>query len=843
MFSTHRISTPGPGFALVLACIAACGPYTSSGPDRSRGSLEDQLSAIAPSRDARASLRRAGLLRALGQQEQALDELKDATQQAREDVDWSALDRLWRARGDVHLELGDPEGALKAFGNRLELSASLEQGAVRASALADSAYAFLLLGRVGQADHAVAEAKVVGGDALARDPLAQERLGLIAQALGDEDSAARHLARAAREHDRNGDRVSAVRARVFAAHIGDNRGPRLDALDAETAELLDPGPRARLRMYQAEASLVARSYAPCHERAAQAIGLADRRGLRLISKLARIIAARCAEQSRNLAAAIEHASEAADLIEDQLGQVTGALARQELGFEAFQLYRLLVSLEVRQGKPGYVKRAFSLSERARGRAHLDAVVRSEVARFSSTLPIPPALARDRQEARERVRRLTDALVASRSGRNLAARHRDALWALEEINEAIKGSNPLLSRVATPLPATVVRVRKRLLKGDSALLSYFVTHDSVLVFAISSESEALAVLPGSAADIDAAVRRYRDRFLLDPDSDLDELRKEGAALYRTLIQPVKKQVEGKRRLVIVPHGALAALPFESLVNAKGNYLVQDVDVQYSVSATLATVLAKRRRKGNARRRAFIGLGDPVYDWAAYQRGAREGDALAASRGLELWRSAVRSGSGAGSRPGAGATRDAPLGLERIPGTARELEEIAKLFGNGATIHLRARAGEELVKSGALSGHRIIHIASHGLMTAHYQALALTLDPGSKEDGFLMSSEIAELELDADLVVLSACRTGDTRSRSAEPVAGMALSLRSAGARSVMLSLWSVDDEATADLMVKFYRPLVRASPGYSSSLARAKRAMIDSENQHPYYWAPFILHGP
>jgi CHAT domain-containing protein len=108
---------------------------------------------------------------------------------------------------------------------------------------------------------------------------------------------------------------------------------------------------------------------------------------------------------------------------------------------------------------------------------------------------------------------------------------------------------------------------------------------------------------------------------------------------------------------------------------------------------------------------------------------------------------------------------------------------------------------------------------------------------------MSSEIAQLDLEAELVVLSACGTGNTRSRSAEPVAGMALSLRSAGARSVMLSLWNVSDEGTADLMVAFYRAAVGAERSYGDSLARAKREMLRGERKHPYFWAPFILHGP
>src|SRR5258708_6871956 len=118
-----------------------------------------------------------------------------------------------------------------------------------------------------------------------------------------------------------------------------------------------------------------------------------------------------------------------------------------------------------------------------------------------------------------------------------------------------------------------------------------------------------------------------------------------------------------------------------------------------------------------------------------------------RYLDARRIASRTTTRAGSR----------VGLVRLPGTAKELAAIAPLFGGGAKLYLRDQASEENVKAGALANARIIHIASHGLFETDYQALALTMRPDAAEDGFLLQSEIAELKLDADLVVLSACET--------------------------------------------------------------------------------------
>jgi CHAT domain-containing protein len=184
-----------------------------------------------------------------------------------------------------------------------------------------------------------------------------------------------------------------------------------------------------------------------------------------------------------------------------------------------------------------------------------------------------------------------------------------------------------------------------------------------------------------------------------------------------------------------------------------------------------------------------------------------------------------------------------GLARLPGTAREVQAIAQLFGGDAKLYLRDQASEENVKSGALANARIIHIASHGLFETDYQALALTMRPDASDDGFLLPSEIAELKLDADLVVLSACDTGRAHEVLAEPVSGLALALRTAGVRRMVASLWSVDDDATAELMKAFYVPLVKDATGYGRALAEAKRKLIGIRKwQHPFFWAPFVLIG-
>jgi CHAT domain-containing protein len=218
-----------------------------------------------------------------------------------------------------------------------------------------------------------------------------------------------------------------------------------------------------------------------------------------------------------------------------------------------------------------------------------------------------------------------------------------------------------------------------------------------------------------------------------------------------------------------------------------------------------------------------MGDPVYDWPAFASSRAEGVPVS-GRGLATYQQPQVRG-----------------GLARLPGTAKEVSAIAALFGRDAKLYLRDQASEENVKAGALAGARIVHIASHGLFATDYQALALTMRPEAKEDGFLLQSEVAELTLDADLVVLSACETGRAHDVLAEPVSGMALALRTAGARQLVASLWSVDDAATVELMKAFYAPLVTGNSAYAAALTDAKRKLLASKQwRHPYFWAPFVL---
>ena len=157
-----------------------------------------------------------------------------------------------------------------------------------------------------------------------------------------------------------------------------------------------------------------------------------------------------------------------------------------------------------------------------------------------------------------------------------------------------------------------------------------------------------------------------------------------------------------------------------------------------------------------------------------------------------------------------------------------------------------ASENMIKSRNLTQYRYLHFAVHGILRndvpyLRAPALVLAYDPSSKEDGFLTFSEIVELELNADLVTLSACKTGLGVLVPGEGVIGLSKAFMFAGARSLIVSLWEVSDSSTALLMEEFYRLL---SQGISKveALAKAKVYLRQKGYENPYFWAPFILIG-
>lgn len=246
-----------------------------------------------------------------------------------------------------------------------------------------------------------------------------------------------------------------------------------------------------------------------------------------------------------------------------------------------------------------------------------------------------------------------------------------------------------------------------------------------------------------------------------------------------------------------------------------------------------------------------LADPVFNSNDTRARGAAPTATGDTRGLGI-QSALTDVAGQ-EVPSAEATKMQGLPLTRLAGTRSEAEQIVKLAktsGGQADMWLDLDASEDNLEARDVTKYRVLHIATHGLLNAErpqFTGLVLSLVGNKSEDGFLRTDEVFNLRLGSPLVILSACETGLGKEKRGEGVMGLTRAFIYAGAPTVGVSLWSVADKSTADLMTDFYgRLLVKGTPSPvtpSAAMREAQLAMIAGKKYSaPFYWAPFILIG-
>ncbi|MFY9819860.1 MAG: CHAT domain-containing protein [Thermoanaerobaculia bacterium] len=516
--------------------------------------------------------------------------------------------------------------------------------------------------------------------------------------------------------------------------------------------------------------------------------------------------------------------------------------RSRMGTEAFRTsffaskrvyYELQVDLLMRlktlsSGGP-YEAAALDATERARARGLLELLSR----RIDLRQGIAPELKQRETEIGERMTWLLDQLrqqSPSQAARNQGLRSRlDQIEEQERQLEAeIHAKYPHYAGVRYPTPLRTQEI-EGLLDDQTALLQYFLGKERSFLFVVTNGRLASYELP--AADwIAGRVRSLRS--VLDKPNPLTKGRfcQEAAELYGKLLGPAARSLAGKRHLLIAPDGPLYFLPFEALLTKtqglegpyeKLPYLLLDHTVSYVPSAS---VLASLRLPQSAplakgeKPKMFVGFADPVY-------GGYGGSPAAPAQVARL--------------------RGGPMpSLPPLPRSREEVEQLARFYPGNEMLYLGAAATKRNVTENALlKSARRIHFATHGLVNEirpELSALALTPE-GKEDDGLLRVSEIFNLELTSDLVVLSACETGLGKQVIGEGVLGLTRAFLYAGAKSVVVSLWPVLETGTPALMKSFYRHL-DDSGSKVEALRASKLDMIRGGQANPSYWAPFILAG-
>jgi CHAT domain-containing protein len=464
-----------------------------------------------------------------------------------------------------------------------------------------------------------------------------------------------------------------------------------------------------------------------------------------------------------------------------------------------------------------------------------------------------------------------AVSKERSKRDAAAeqRARSRLAAVTaeraSLQKTLSVEFPGYAALSNPSPVTVKEIQS-LLSDNEAMVQFAVTEAESYVIAITRDGFDWKPIPRGAEALSQQIAAFRRGLDLGKASDASG--KAGLfdlalahELYGMLLAPVDALIKDKPSLLVASSGALTALPFHLLVTEKPAAAIpesydgyrdaawllkrQAVSVLPSAASLKALrVFAVRKEQST---KPMTGFGDPIFNPAKPADGNR------------ATRTAARSlvtGAYTDFWKGAGVDR-ARLSeaLAQLPDTADELNAIGKNLGVAAAdIHLGEDASESTLKRTPLADYGIVYFATHGLVAGDVKGLAepslvlsIPRQPSEFDDGLLTASEVAQLKLNADWVVLSACNTIAGDKPGAEALSGLARSFFYAGARALLVSHWAVSSEAATRLAIStFDRLKADAKLGRAEALRQAMLAYLNDasspRNAYPAFWAPFALIG-
>ena len=414
---------------------------------------------------------------------------------------------------------------------------------------------------------------------------------------------------------------------------------------------------------------------------------------------------------------------------------------------------------------------------------------------------------------------------------------------DDLMAQVAQNYPQYSKLADPSAATLADVQAQLRPGE-AMLSFVIGVNDGYALLVKQNEMAIAPLKVGQGQLAADVADLRKAFVptlgkLPPFS-----LKNSYALYTELLGPLEARLGGVNHLIVAPSGALADLPLSLLVTqspadqnyAQAAWLVRRMAVSQVPSPRAFVSLRQAAASRVAASRSFLGIGNPAFHGAGGAVGAKALGALADSCQQE-----------------GPASADLLRALPPLPDTAREVQTVAARMGGGHdTILLGAQATEANVRAQPLGQYAVIYFATHGILPGQLHCQSepgLVLSPPSgasastNTDGILAASEIAQLKLNADLVVLSACNTAQAPSgMGGSSLEGLADAFFAAGAQGVLASHWEVPSAATEQLMVGVFTDSARTGP-LAESLRRSQLALISQgSTAHPFYWAAFTLIG-
>jgi CHAT domain-containing protein/tetratricopeptide (TPR) repeat protein len=598
-------------------------------------------------------------------------------------------------------------------------------------------------------------------------------------------------------------------------------------------------------------------FAKTIEVSGQAADIAQQSGDMDLYWQARHRAGKAYYKSEQLDAAKVAFADAITTIETKIPLISNTQQPRFFSENKFAPYLGMVDVLIAKGQGN---EAFNYAERARARALLVILHNAKV--WINKTMTPAELERERKFLTEiatlsnRIYREMElsapnqeriaALKSSRSKRQLEYdSFKKGLYARHPMLKAMRGEGqPLTATQAVGLASD----------PRTALLNFVETDERAYLFAFAKNrtggkargKETSSIMPAlkiyvlntNRADLDARISAYR-QLLESHSSEITELEAKGRELYDLLLKPAEGQLAGRSQLVIVPDGSLWNLPFQSLPTGQteepgqtekmedtgnGNYLITDYAVSYAPSMTtyrsLLTLRYSWRRSDN---RELLAFGNPT----------------SSEEGAERIRAILHTDK-----------------LEQLAETQGEVEELGKLYGKSGLIFAGADARAERFKT-ECGKYRILHLATRGVFSdvsplfspVAFSAGADTRNGYAGNDGLLEVRDLLNLNLKAELAVVSASDIPSIRGGGGRGMTGLSWAFFIAGCPSTLVSRWRPQSQAVTDLMLEFHRNLrtTRQNPRSSNSRARSwqlavKKLIANEEYRHPYYWAGFELLG-
>jgi CHAT domain-containing protein len=468
--------------------------------------------------------------------------------------------------------------------------------------------------------------------------------------------------------------------------------------------------------------------------------------------------------------------------------------------------------------------AFNYLEKAKARAFLDSL---ELSKVDLSEGVDPELLNREKEIMKDISQVHTKLQAAEPSPEAKKALKEDLKKfeneLETLKREMRRKSPAYADIQYPEIIKLKEVQEKLLDGKTAFFEYCIGKEHSFAFAITKKDLKIFPLP-KRENLQAQIVDYL-KAVNDKDNHNFQ---PGYNLFTMLVLPgLDKNI---KNIIFIPDDILHFFPFETLIthSDSNEWLIKNYNISYAPSiSSLREIIQRKKSNGEKPRKDILAFGDPYF-------GKLETEENGNNIFQDFFSSNVYS---------AGA-----LNFYRLKYSGIEIDKISLLFKKSKIkVFRRKNASEEQLKKPGLNleDYKIIHFATHSIIDNKIPArssIVLSLDEDQTEDGFLQMREIYNLKLNSDLVTLSSCQTGLGELIRGEGIEGINRAFFYAGTSSVLMSLWAVHDQASYQLMERFYYHL-RSSESIKNALRKAKLEMINSGVlSHPYYWAGFIASG-